>query len=81
MIPFYVRWSMEGWKDPATEELRTYTFITADPNESGTPDLHSNVRIPPKEHHEAWLAGEAGKDILVPFSAEQMKMSDQSKGE
>jgi hypothetical protein len=25
--------------------------------------------ILPEEHHEAWLSGEAGKEILVPFPA------------
>jgi putative SOS response-associated peptidase YedK len=27
--------------------------------------------ILPEKHHEAWLSGEAGKEILVPFPAEQ----------
>jgi hypothetical protein len=29
--------------------------------------------ILPDEYHDAWLSGEAGKDILVPFSADRMK--------
>jgi len=29
--------------------------------------------ILPEEHHEAWLNGEAGKEILTPFAADQMK--------
>jgi hypothetical protein len=30
----------------------------------------------PDEVHDAWLSGEAGKEILVPFPAEKMKASD-----
>ena len=26
-----------------------------------------------EEHHDAWLAGEAGKEILVPYPADRMK--------
>ena len=29
--------------------------------------------ILPEEHHEAWLSGEAGKEVLVPYPAERMK--------
>ena len=29
--------------------------------------------ILPEEHHEALLAGEAGKEILVPFPTDRMK--------
>jgi putative SOS response-associated peptidase YedK len=29
--------------------------------------------ILPEVHHGAWLSGEAGKEILVPFSADRMK--------
>jgi putative SOS response-associated peptidase YedK len=29
--------------------------------------------ILPEEHHDAWLSGEAGKEILVPFPADRMK--------
>jgi putative SOS response-associated peptidase YedK len=29
--------------------------------------------ILPEEHHNAWLSGEAGKEILVPYPAERMK--------
>jgi hypothetical protein len=28
--------------------------------------------ILPEEHHDAWLSGEAGKEILVPFPADRM---------
>jgi len=29
--------------------------------------------ILPEEHHDAWLSGEAGKEVLVPFPADRMK--------
>jgi putative SOS response-associated peptidase YedK len=29
--------------------------------------------ILPEEHHDAWLSGEAGKELLVPFPADRMK--------
>jgi putative SOS response-associated peptidase YedK len=29
--------------------------------------------ILPEEHHASWLSGEAGKEILVPYSADRMK--------
>ena len=29
--------------------------------------------ILPEEHHDAWLFGEAGKEILVPYPADRMK--------
>ena len=29
--------------------------------------------ILPEEHHDAWLSGEAGKEILVPYPADRMK--------
>jgi SOS response associated peptidase (SRAP) len=35
-----------------------------------------HTRMPvilPEEHHDAWLSGEAGKEILVPYPAERMK--------
>ena len=29
--------------------------------------------ILPEEHHDDWLTGEAGKEILVPYPADRMK--------
>ena len=29
--------------------------------------------ILPEEHHEAWLSGEAGKEVLAPYPADRMK--------
>jgi putative SOS response-associated peptidase YedK len=33
------------------------------------------LQILPENHHDAWLAGEARKEILIPFPADQMKAS------
>jgi putative SOS response-associated peptidase YedK len=35
-----------------------------------------DTRMPvilPEEHHDAWLSGEAGKEVLVPYPADRMK--------
>jgi len=29
--------------------------------------------ILPEEQHDAWLSGEAGKEVLVPYPADRMK--------
>jgi hypothetical protein len=29
--------------------------------------------ILPEEHHDSWLSGEAGKEVLVPYPADRMK--------
>ena len=29
--------------------------------------------ILPEEHHDSWLSGEAGKEILIPYPADRMK--------
>jgi len=64
----------EGWKDPANGEwLHTCTIITGEPNEF-VREFHTRMPvILPEEHHEAWLSGEAGKEILVPYPADRMK--------
>jgi putative SOS response-associated peptidase YedK len=66
--------SWEGWKDPANDEwLHTCTIITGEPNEF-VREIH--IRMPvilPEEHHDAWLSGEAGKEILVRYPADRMK--------
>jgi SOS response associated peptidase (SRAP) len=37
-------------------------------------EIHTRMPvILPKEHHDAWLSGEAGKEILVPYPADGMK--------
>jgi putative SOS response-associated peptidase YedK len=53
--------------------LHTFTFITGEPNEF-VREIH--IRMPvilPEEHHDAWLSGEAGNEILVPYPADRMK--------
>ena len=63
-----------GWKDPANDEwLHTCTIITGEPNEF-VREIHTRMPvILPDEHHDAWLSGEAGKEILVPHPADRMK--------
>jgi putative SOS response-associated peptidase YedK len=72
--PFVFAGLWEGWKDPTTDEwLRTCTIITGEPNEF-VREIHTRMPvILPEEHHDAWLSGEAGKEILVPFPANRMK--------
>ena len=72
--PFVFAGLWEGWKDPTTDEwLRTCTIITGEPNEY-VREIHTRMPvILPEEHHDAWLSGEAGKEILVPFPANRMK--------
>jgi putative SOS response-associated peptidase YedK len=63
----------EGWKDPATNEWLTCTIITGEPNEF-VREIHTRMPvILPEEQHDAWLSGEAGKEILIPFPADRMK--------
>jgi len=72
--PFVFAGLWEGWKDPATNEwLRTCTIITGEPNEF-VREIHTRMPvILPEEQHDAWLLGEAGKEILIPFPADRMK--------
>jgi putative SOS response-associated peptidase YedK len=72
--PFVFAGLWEGWKDPTTDEwLRTCTIITGEPNEF-VREIHTRMPvILPEEHHDAWLSGEAGKKVLVPFPADRMK--------
>jgi putative SOS response-associated peptidase YedK len=64
----------EGWKPPGSEEwFRTCTIITGEPNDL-VREIHTRMPvILPEEHHDVWLSGEAGKEILVPFPAERMR--------
>jgi putative SOS response-associated peptidase YedK len=52
-------------KIPANGEwLHTCTVITGEPKEF-VREIHTRMPvILPDEHHEAWLSGEAGKEIL-----------------
>jgi putative SOS response-associated peptidase YedK len=46
---------------------------TGEPNEF-VREIHTRMPvILPEERHDAWLSGEAGKEILVPYPAERMK--------
>ena len=72
--PFVFAGLWEGWKDPANDEwLRTCTIITGEPNDF-VREIHTRMPvILPEEHHDAWLSGDAGKEILVPFPANRMR--------
>jgi putative SOS response-associated peptidase YedK len=48
-----------------SERLQTCTIIAGEPNNL-VREIH--IRMPiilPEEHHDAWLSGEAGKEVLV----------------
>jgi hypothetical protein len=64
----------EGWKDPANNQwLHARTINTGEPNEF-LREIHTRMRvIPAEEHQDAWLSGEAGKQILVPYPADRKK--------
>jgi putative SOS response-associated peptidase YedK len=52
--------------------LRTCTIITGEPNEI-VREIHTRMPvILPEKYHDAWLSGEAGKEILVPFPGEHL---------
>jgi putative SOS response-associated peptidase YedK len=75
IIPFVFAGLWEGWQNPETQEwLRTCTIITGQPNEL-VAEIHTRMPvILPPETHDEWLSGEAGKDFLRPFPAEEMKI-------
>ncbi len=69
-----IRWSLGGLERSANGEwLHTCTIITGEPNEF-VRQIHTRMPvILPEELHEAWLSGEAGKEVLVPYPADRMK--------
>jgi putative SOS response-associated peptidase YedK len=71
--PFVFAGLWDGWKDPATGTwLHTCTIITGQPNDF-VREIHTRMPIIlPEEHHRSWLSGEAGKEVLIPFPADQM---------
>jgi putative SOS response-associated peptidase YedK len=71
--PFVFAGLWEGWKKPGSEDwLRTCTIITCEPNEFCS-TIHTRMPvILPESVHEPWLNGSAGKEILIPFIAEEM---------
>src|ERR1700680_4907055 len=72
--PFVFSGLWEGWKDTENGQwLHTCTIITGEPNKF-VREIHTRMPvILPEEHHDAWLSGEAGKEILVPYPADRMK--------
>ena len=73
--PFVFAGLWDGWQNPETNEwLRTCTIITGEPNEL-VREIHTRMPvILPTETHDRWLSGEAGKEVLRPFPAEDMKI-------
>jgi putative SOS response-associated peptidase YedK len=71
--PFVFAGLWDGWQNPDTKEwLRTCVIITGEPNEL-VALIHTRMPvILPPETHDAWLSGEAGKEILRPFSTGEM---------
>jgi len=67
----------EGWKPPGVEEwIRTCTVITREPNEL-IREIHTRLPvILPENQFDAWLSGEAGKEILVPYPARTLQPYD-----
>jgi putative SOS response-associated peptidase YedK len=72
--PFVFAGLWESWKDPATDKwLHTCTIITGEPNDL-VREIHTRMPVILLEDRQgAWLAGEAGKEILTPFPANRMK--------
>jgi len=73
--PFVFAGLWEGWQSPKTQErLRTCTIITGEPDEL-VAGIHTRMPvILATETHDRWLSGEAGKEVLRPFPAEEMKI-------
>jgi putative SOS response-associated peptidase YedK len=53
--------------------LHSCTIITGEPNGLVREIKTRKPVILPDEHIDAWLSGESGKEILVPFPPEKMK--------
>jgi putative SOS response-associated peptidase YedK len=70
--PFVFAGLWEGWKPSDAEDwIRTCTIITGEPNEL-IREIHTRMPvILPENQLTAWLSGEAGKEILVPYPAEE----------
>jgi putative SOS response-associated peptidase YedK len=71
--PFVFAGLWEGWKPSEAEDwIRTCTIITGEPNEL-IREIHTRMPvILPEDRLDAWLSGEAGKEILVPYPADRM---------
>ena len=53
-------------------KMRTCSIITGEPNEL-VRKIHTRMPvILPEDKLDVWLSGEAGKEILVPYPADQM---------
>jgi putative SOS response-associated peptidase YedK len=71
--PFVFVGLWDGWQNPHTKEwLRTCAIIAGEPNGLAAQIHNRTPVILPPETHDAWLSGEAAKEILRPFSTEGM---------
>jgi putative SOS response-associated peptidase YedK len=73
-LPFVFAGLWETWQaSEDSEPLHTCTIITCPANELMA-QIHTRMPvILPPEAHSAWLSGEAGKEILVPYPSDRMK--------
>jgi putative SOS response-associated peptidase YedK len=71
--PFVFAGLWEGWRASESNDwLRTCTIVTCEPNEFMA-TIHNRMPvILPESVHEAWLAGEVGKEVLIPYPADDM---------
>jgi len=64
---------LQGKNQSCRNRNRSCTIVIGEPNEF-VREIHTQMPvILPEEHHDAWLTGEAGKEILVPYPADRMK--------
>jgi len=78
LFAFAGLWSW--WKNPAGEEITSYTIITTEPNELLKPIHNRMPVILSPTHYEWWLDPEAdGVELLKPFSADEMEAFPVSK--
>jgi hypothetical protein len=57
-----------------TVRARSVRRIIAGESNEFVREIHTRMPvILPEEHHDSWLSGEAGKEILVPYPADRRK--------
>jgi putative SOS response-associated peptidase YedK len=70
--PFGVAGIWENWKNPEGQWERTFCIITVEPNDL-VREIHDRMPaiIHPKDH-KRWYEGEDPRDLLAPYSSEEM---------
>jgi putative SOS response-associated peptidase YedK len=81
--PFALAGLWEVWKPPEGDPVRTFTILTAEPNEL-LATIHNRMPvILPRENEQAWLDNTAGPvelmAMLQPYSSELMEAYEVSK--